>query len=59
MASRKQSIYNSEFQFSGDITITLTGMERTMINEALARCAPNEVDIMPILELMNKIATGS
>lgn len=58
MASKKDSIYHSEFPLTGDATITLTGEERTMINEALARCAPKEVDIMPILMCMDKIAKG-
>jgi hypothetical protein len=56
--TKKESIYNTEFGFTEDATVTLTGMERTMINNALANAAPKEVDVIPILTLMDKIARG-
>lgn len=58
MATRKNSIYNTDPKLFGDETITLSGEERTWIVEALARVAPSEVDAIPLIELMNKIVSG-
>ena len=52
------SIYTSKLNITSEATITLTADERKMICEALGKCAPKEVDIIPIMTLMDKIVKG-
>ena len=52
------SIYTSKLNITGEANITLTADERKMICEALGKCAPKEVDIIPIMTLMDKIVKG-
>lgn len=58
MAKRSESIYNSTLNLKGDATITLSAEERMMICEALSKCAPNEVDILPLAMLMDRMVKG-
>ena len=58
MAKRSESIYNSTLNLQGDATMTLTAEERMMICEALSKCAPKEVDIMPLAVLMDRMVKG-
>ena len=58
MAKRSESIYNSTLNLKGDATITLSAEERMMICEALAKCAPKEVDILPLAMLMDRMVKG-
>lgn len=55
MAKRSESIYNSTLNLQGDATMTLTAEERMMICEALSKCAPKEVDIIPLALLMDRM----
>ena len=58
MAKKSESIYNSTLNLQGDATMILTAEERMMICEALSKCAPKEVDIMPLAVLMDRMVTG-
>ena len=58
MAKRSESIYNSTLNLHGDVTLTLTAEERMMICEALTKCAPKEVDILPLALLMDRMIKG-
>ena len=58
MAKRIESIYKSTLNLQGDATMTLTAEERMMICEALSKCAPKEVDIMPLALLMDRMVKG-
>ncbi len=58
MAKRSESIYNSALNLQGDVTLTLTAEERMMICEALTKCAPKEVDILPLALLMDRMIKG-
>lgn len=58
MAKRSESIYNSTLNLKGDATITLSAEERMMICEALSKCAPKEVDILPLAMLMDRMVKG-
>lgn len=58
MAKKSESIYNSTLNLRGDATMTLTAEERMMICEALSKCAPKEVDIMPLAVLMDRMVKG-
>lgn len=58
MAKKSESIYNSTLNFKGDATITLSAEERMMICEALSKCAPKEVDILPLAMLMDRMVKG-
>lgn len=58
MAKRSESIYKSTLNLQGDATMTLTAEERMMICEALSKCAPKEVDIMPLALLMDRMVKG-
>ena len=58
MAKRSESIYNSTLNLNGDVTLTLTAEERMMICEALTKCAPKEVDILPLALLMDRMIKG-
>lgn len=51
-----KSIYDgNEWVTKGSKTVTLNESERTMICNALAKCSPDEVDIIPIINLCDKI----
>lgn len=58
MASKSRSIYESDLRLEGKATMTLTADERMMICEALSKCAPKEVDILPLAELMDRMVKG-
>ncbi len=58
MARKSESIYKKDLNLKGEITITLDADERMMIAEALAKVAPKEVDILPLMILMNRIISG-
>ena len=58
MAKKSESIYNSTLNLQGDATMILTAEERMMICEALSKCAPKEVDIMPLAVLMDRMVKG-
>ena len=58
MAKRSESIYNSTLNLKGDATITLSAEERMMICEALSKCAPKEVDILPLAMLVDRMVKG-
>ena len=58
MARNSKSIYESDLNLQGDVTLTLNAAERMMIFEALAKCAPKEVDILPLAELMDRMVRG-
>ena len=58
MAKRSESIYNSTLNLQGDATMTLTAKERMMICEALSKCAPKEIDIIPLALLMDRMVKG-
>ncbi|GAB5081352.1 hypothetical protein Osc1_05250 [Hominimerdicola sp. 21CYCFAH17_S] len=53
-----KSIYEKGLNIKGDKTISLTADERMMICNALANSIPNEVDPMPIIMLIDRIATN-
>ena len=54
----KKSVYNKELGLQGDATITLSADERMIICEALAKAAPHEVDILPLVMLTDRIVKG-
>lgn len=58
MARKSESIYKKDLNLKGEITITLDADERMMIAEALTKVAPKEVDILPLMILMNRIISG-
>lgn len=58
MASKKESIYVCGPKLDGDITITLNAAERSMICAALCKSAPQEVDILPLATLADRIVKG-
>ena len=53
-----ESIYNSELNLSGDVSLVLSAEERMMICEALCKCAPKEVDILPLAMLIDRMIKG-
>ncbi len=59
MAKKNESIYQNTIPLKGDATMTLTAKERMMVIGALTICAPNEVDVIPILELMDRMVKGA
>lgn len=59
MASKQESIYHTGPKLTGDLTITLNADERSMICAALAKCAPWEVDIMPLALLMDRLVKSN
>ena len=58
MTRKSDSIYFKQMNLQGEITITLNADERMMICEALGKCAPKEVDILPLALLMDRIMSG-
>ena len=58
MASKSRSIYESDLHLKGSATMKLSAEERMMIFEALCKCAPKEVDILPLMELMDRMVKG-
>lgn len=56
--NKVKSVYGATWGFKDDITITLNHEEQTMICNALVMCAPKEVDILPIMELCDRICKG-
>lgn len=58
MAKKSESIYSKELNLKGEITITLNSDERMMIAEALTKAAPKEVDILPLVMLMDRMIKG-
>lgn len=52
-----KSVYKSDLNLQGDITVTLSADERMVICEALAKVAPKEADIFPLILLADKLAT--
>lgn len=58
MAKKSESIYKSTLNLQGEVTMTLTAEERMMICEALSKCAPKEVNITPLLLLMDRMVKG-
>lgn len=58
MAVSSTSIYKKDLNLKGDITVSLNEDERMIICEALAKAAPQEADIVPLMQLSNKMITG-
>lgn len=58
MAKKSESIYAKTLNLKGEITITLNADERMMIAEALSKCAGREVDIIPLMMLMDRMIKG-
>jgi len=54
----KNSIYSKDLNLKGNITVTLDADERMMIAEAMTACADKEVDILPLMMLMDRMITG-
>lgn len=52
---KNKSIYENTMGFRGEIEITLNADERSMIANALAKCAPYEVDIIPLMNVMQRL----
>ncbi len=53
-----ESIYSSELNLSGDVSLVLSAEERMMICEALCKCAPKEVDKRPLAMLIGRMIKG-
>ena len=49
------SILESELNLKGDKEVKLSAKEREILCEALTKCAKMEVDLLPIIELMDKL----
>lgn len=58
MAKKSKSIHENTIQLEGDATMTLSAEERMMIVGALTKCVPEEVDVLPIIMLMDRMARG-
>lgn len=58
MAKKSESIYNNVLNLHGEIIISLSVDERSMICNALTKCASQEADIIPIVMLMDRIVKG-
>lgn len=58
MAKKNESIYQNTISLKGDATMTLTADERMIVIGALTKCAPDEVDVIPIIELMDRMVKG-
>lgn len=54
----EKSVYSKKLGLQGDATITLSADERMIICEALAKAAPHEVDILPLLTLADRLTKG-
>lgn len=55
MKYSKDSIYVSTLNLKGEATMTLSAEERMMLCEALTKCAPKETDILPLVQLMDRL----
>lgn len=54
-----KSVYaKNGYTLKGDATITLTAEERMIIANALTICSAKEVNILPILSLVDKVVTA-
>lgn len=53
---KHESIYENAIGYNGEIEITLTGDERSIISNALSKCAPYEVNIIPLIKIMQKLS---
>ena len=56
---KAQSVYKTDFAINHEKTLTLSADERKWIAEALARAVANEVDVLPLILLMNKIVSDT
>lgn len=52
---KNKSIYENTIGLQGEIEITLNEDERCMIANALAKCAPYEVDVIPLMKVIQKL----
>ncbi len=55
MKWNEMSILESELNLKGDKEVKLSAKEREILCEALTKCAKMEVDLLPIIELMDKL----
>jgi|GEM_PF-3391770 len=56
---KAQSVYKTDFAINHEKTLTLGADERKWIAEALVRVAANEVNVVPLILLMNKIVSDT
>lgn len=56
---KDQSAYKTDFTINHEKTLTLSADERKWIAEALVRVAANEVNVVPLILLMNKIVSDT
>lgn len=57
--TKTKSVYKTEFTINHEKTLTLSADERKWIAEALARAVANEVNVLPLILLMNKIVSDT
>lgn len=57
--TKTKSVYKTEFTINSGKTLTLSADERKWIAEALARAVSNEVNVLPLILLMNKIVSDT
>ena len=56
---KAQSVYKTDLTINHEKTLTLSADERKWIAEALARAVANEVNVLPLILLMNKIVSDT
>lgn len=57
--TKTKSVYKTELTINHEKTLTLSADERKWIAEALARAVANEVNVLPLILLMNKIVSDT
>lgn len=53
--SKIKSVYEKTLNLEGDKTVTLTAEERLIICNAMTILSPKEVDILPMIMIMDKL----